>query len=359
VPQAKADQLALPLDIGDVSAAWLTQALSVSRPGVVVEQLQIGEVIHGSATKVWLLPQYNALGRSAGLPETMVLKTGFDPVMRQLAALAYARETLFFTHAAPTLDLPLPRCYFAGTDADSGQSALLLEDLRARGCRFGSILDPLDVQAVAGILDLLARLHAGYWNRTDAPELEGFDRNEGRFVVCDFLLGEDNWNRCLGAPRARDVPAPIRDRERVSRALLKLREYDRRAPACLIHGDAHVGNLYFEPDGAPRLLDWQAAMIGAWDQDVAYAITCALSTEDRRAHERELLKHYLDVLRTQGADPVPAFDEAWTAYRRQVAYGILGLLCTPQMQTDEFARIMGTRFAVAMDDLDSLRLLGQ
>lgn len=352
-----ADAVSLPLQLDDVTREWVGHALAVRHPGVEVTRLNVGEVLWGSATKVWLQLAYNDAGRQAGLPPTMLLKTGFDPKMRQLAAAAYARETRFFDAVAATLKMPLPRCYYAGTDPESAQSALLLEDLVARSCTFGRIFIPLGVDKLAETLALLARLHASYWNRTGAPALRGLDQNQERVAIIDFLVSEPNWERCLGAPRAKDIPAPIRNRERVAHALARLREHDRRGPRCLIHGDAHVGNMYFENDGSPRFLDWQAASIGCWDQDVAYIITCALTTEDRRANEQALLKHYLEELRARGVKDAPAFENAWDAHRRQVAYGILGLLCTPEMQTEEFAGIMGTRFALAMDDLDTLNLL--
>lgn len=345
----------LPLTLDDLTREWVQAALAGCFPGVSVSAFRVAEVLPGSATKVWLELEYAEGGPE--LPGTLVMKTGFDPVMRALAAPVYERESLFFARIAPTLDLVLPRCFFAATDRDSGQSALLLEDLCARGCGFGRIFEPLDAGTVARTLDYLARLHAAYWGRTDVQVLEGFDRNEGRFAVCDFLLGEDNWSHCMALPRARDIPGSIRNRERVARALVHLRTYDRQGPLCLIHGDAHLGNMYFEPDGAPRFLDWQAAMTGSWDQDVAYFITCALTTDDRRSHERMLLAHYLERLNAHGVVHVPRFEDAWEAYRRQVAYGILGLLCTPQMQTEEFAGIMGLRFARAMDDLGSLDVL--
>lgn len=349
--------LRLPLAVEDISAEWLTSALQVRHPGVRVTRLDVGNIIWGSATKVWLHPTYDAAGVAAGLPPSMVLKTGFDPRMRELAFAVYEREALFFERVAPLLSIPLPRCWFAGTDHAAQQSAVLLEDLVARGCTFGKNTDPITVDEVRTLLGLLADLHARWWDRADDPAVRDFTSGEARFAIVDFLLGPDNWARCVEGPRGAGLPPAIRDRARVAGAVVKLRTFDREGPRCLIHGDAHRGNLYFEPDGAPRLLDWQASLLGSWVQDVAYLATGSLATGDRRAHEQDLLQHYLERLRSHGLDGVPSFDAAWLAWRRQVAYGILGLLCTPEMQSEEYATVMGTRFAVAMDDLGTLKLL--
>lgn len=353
---SKSTAVRLPLDVEDITAAWLTSALQPRFPGVHVTRLTIGNIIWGSATKVWLLPEYNRVGIDAGLPPSMVLKSGFDPRMRELAFAVYEREALFFEGIAPLLSIPLPKCFFAGTDHAAKQSAVLLEDLVARGCTFGRNTDPVPVGEVRTLLGLLADLHARWWAKPDDPAVREFRSNDARFAIVDYLLGPDNWARCVDGPRGSGLPAPIRNREKVAGAIVGLRAFDQQGPRCLIHGDAHRGNLYFEPDGAPRLLDWQACTLGSWVQDVAYLATGALSTPDRRANEQDLLMYYLKRLRSHGLDGVPAFDEAWTAWRRQVAYGFLGLLCTPEMQSEEYATVMGTRFAVAMDDLGTLGL---
>ena len=57
----------------------------------------------------------------------------------------------------------------------------------------------------------------------------------------------------------------------------------------------------FEP-GNPRpvVVDWQTAAWAGVSLDVAYFIGGCLSTEDRRAHEPDLLTHYHDALRRGG-----------------------------------------------------------
>ena len=63
---------------------------------------------------------------------------------------------------------------------------------------------------------------------------------------------------------------------------------------CVIHGDPHLGNLFLDAAGQPSLLDWQLVQRGMWYVDVGYHIASTLTVEDRRASERELLRHYLE-----------------------------------------------------------------
>lgn len=347
--------LALPLTVDEVTPAWLTVALGERYPGVEVLDSAVSDVMEGSATKVRLRLTYNDAGSERALPETMVLKAGFNEMMRQLAGPLYRNEVLFFLHAAPHLAVPLPRSYYAASDEDSGQSLLLLEDLDAAGSTFGDIHVPLSPEAVRESLALLARVHAAFWDRADIPPVSELKSGaDGQRAVVDFLLSEENWDRCADLGRFDTLPTRVRDRARVAAAINGVLNAPAAGPRCLVHGDAHLGNMYFDSDGGPRFLDWQAAGGSEWVADIAYFIVCAMDTDDRRTYERDLLAHYFDELRGAGAEAIPSLDEAWDGYRHQVVYGLLGLLCTPEMQSESFSRTMGTRFACAIDDLDSL-----
>ncbi len=63
------------------------------------------------------------------------------------------------------------------------------------------------------------------------------------------------------------------------------------APHTVMHGDAHLGNVYFR-DGRPGLLDWQAVRRGHPSRELAYTLVTSLTPPDRRAAERELLDQY-------------------------------------------------------------------
>jgi len=75
----------------------------------------------------------------------------------------------------------------------------------------------------------------------------------------------------------------------------------RGGPGTVSHGDFRLDNLLFQPDDPrPVVVDWQTAAWGGASADVAYFIGGCLGTEDRRAHEQELLAHYHDALRRRG-----------------------------------------------------------
>ena len=90
---------------------------------------------------------------------------------------------------------------------------------------------------------------------------------------------------------------------------------------CVIHGDQHVGNLFVDAAGVPHLLDWQLVQRGSWSIDIGYHIASTLTVDDRRSAERDLLRHYLDSLRSFGVD-APTWDDAWAGLRWGILQGL-------------------------------------
>jgi hypothetical protein len=99
--------------------------------------------------------------------------------------------------------------------------------------------------------------------------------------------------------------------------------------------------------------------VGAAMRDASYFLMMAMSVEDRRLHERELLRHYLDVRHTLGAEPI-APDDAWLAYRLHAAYTVPAccqIVVFPENVTERrrvFAEAFLGRAEAAVADLDAL-----
>ena len=64
----------------------------------------------------------------------------------------------------------------------------------------------------------------------------------------------------------------------------------------------------------------QLVQRGGWYLDVGYHIASALTVEDRRHAERDLVRHYLDRLAAGGVD-APPWDDAWLGLRRGILHG--------------------------------------
>ena len=75
------------------------------------------------------------------------------------------------------------------------------------------------------------------------------------------------------------------------------------------------------PDDDVGFLDWQMVRRGNWSLDLGYFLQGALTIEDRRRSERELLDEYRAAL-TLPADEMPSADEVLLRYRASVAHGL-------------------------------------
>lgn len=345
----------MPRTVDGLTPAWLTAAMEERHPGVRVASVEPEDVMAGSATKVRLSVAYDE-GSGSDLPTSLVVKSCFDEALRPLVETPNATEVRFFSDVAPHLgNLEIPACHGAATD-ETGQSILLLEDLGERGISFGRATEPLSIDVVEQALEQQARFHAHWWD-DPGGEPAGLEIGAiGLRAVMEFILGPESWENALTLPRAQHVPTHLRDRERIQAAVLRLWEQDAHPPHCFIHGDTHLGNLYFLPDGAPGLLDWQTAQRGHWAHDVAYFVTGALTVEDRRANDRALLRYYLEALGSHGVD-APDFDAAWYDFRRHLVHGFTWVVCPTSMQPEDVCSSNTERFAAAVDDLDVLPLL--
>jgi len=342
--------------VEEISAAWLTALLSARRPSAQVTRFRVDKVIGGTATKVRLELEYDDQGRRLGLPPSLWLKAGFEAKSHtdHLRAV-YLGEALFYRDLAAELDLGPPGAYGAFVDEASMQSYVLLEDLIPRHVAFGHATRPLTPEEAARVLELLAKLHARYWG---GARLRSFDWLQGggaliKSGVHDLTYGPEIWDRSAGLPRGRLMTGRMADRQEMHRIMQAVLAYDQAHAACLAHGDAQLMNLYFEPDGSPGLLDWQTVMFGHWAHDVTEFVVTALTIEDRRAAERDLVAGYVEALRRRGV-PAPSHAEAWEEYGRHTAYTFHWALCQPEWQPEEVCLANAERACAAIADHDSL-----
>jgi len=347
----------LPLTLQEITPEWLTAALRKRDPDVCVDEVDIVEVIRGTSTKIRIRPRY----REARIarPETMIVKGGFETHSAAMQPM-YFNEMRFYRDVQPRIDMLSPVCYYAGTDTESHQSIILMEDLRRPGVEFCHPLHSQSYAQVARRLEAIARYHAQTWNSPDLAPGGRLDwvggRHEGWSVEYqERYLAPEVWQHYMELPRAVAVPRVFRDREWMRNALHHLRDYHRQWPQCLHHGDTHLGNLYIEPNGAPGFFDPQVSR-GPWQLEVTYHLIAALDIRDRRLWEKDLLRHYLQALAAQGVE-APSFEPAWEAHCREIVYGLfIFLINETRFQTETINTAYTARFGAAALDNASFEL---
>ncbi|HEY8525283.1 MAG TPA: phosphotransferase [Acidimicrobiales bacterium] len=323
---------------------WLTDALADTAAGERVVAVEQADSVRTLAEKVRFTVTFERPGGERRV-EPYCVKGHFDDSPNTLMP-----ETRFYRELRPLLDVRTPRAHYTGIDEESGRSLIIMDDVVARGGRFLSAHTPYNLATCRDSLEQLARLHAATWG----DDRWNVDWLRPRIASMRRMYATDRLQQLLDDGRGGpDMPADLRDAHALVAAMDKAAE----APAtCVIHGDTHSGNVYLDAEGRASWLDWQVTQRGHWSTDVSYHIATVLDIEDRRAHEADLLRHYLDALRTHGVTP-PPWDEAWERYTLGFVHGWFLWVIT-QISSRAVVLIHIPRLAAALTDHRTFRRLG-
>jgi hypothetical protein len=298
--------------------AWLSAALGLSFPGIEVTDVHPGPVVSRVSTNARFRIECRG-DLPPALPADLCVKGYFTDCSDTAAVsrTAGVPEAQFYRLLARGSGVRTLECVYADVDPATEHGIVITGDVAAHGATFLDALSPYRADQVAQSLEQYAVLHGRTWGGDPsdepwlAPRLEATMRARGLREI------RGNFEGPIGSL----VPQSVRDPERLSVAVRRLAELLEEAePRCLLHGDAHVGNLYLDADGRPCLVDWQLVQRGPWYIDVGYHLGCTMGTEERRRAESDLLAHYLDRLRAVGVD-APSWDEARRMVRLGMVYG--------------------------------------
>lgn len=352
----------IPRDLQQITASWLTSMLANRYPGIVVESMQTIEVRNGHTTKLRLQLAFNEVGKQAKIPEQLCIKAnwseGFDS--GDICEL----EARFYYYIRENLNIPAPACYYTDWDGDgSGQGMVVMEDLAIDGGVFGHSTQHIGVDAVAHALEGLAQLHGAWWGSDKLQRYDWLQTSMQTTVDCEQLRQLWSFSQLnIAKPEyQRILPAwLLEDEQRLERAFDKLVAYEQAqtGPMCVVHGDAHIGNSYLRPNGERLWIDWQLVRKGHPWRDITYFMLGTLTIDERRTEEQRLLKLYLDVLRSTGAEQVLTDDQAMQQYRRWPIYGMQAWLAN-QDEWGQHGLHIVERFYQAAEDLDTLKLIEQ
>jgi hypothetical protein len=224
-------------------------------------------------------------------------------------------EVRFYNEVAAQVPIAYPAALAAYAQWGRG-TTLVLEDVTETGAVPGVPGEALTAEQAGAVVDMLARLHATFWdhgrlNQTypwlDGPIRRLEDRLGALFAVPLMRRGLRQAGTvvpvCLHAPAL----AYARHRQHAMRVVSA-------GPRTLIHHDCHAGNLYWR-GAEPGLLDWQLVRVGEGIGDLAYLLATALDPDTRRLHEADLLVRYRHSLSDYGA---PSLDPDYLQQRYRV-----------------------------------------
>ncbi|KUH80257.1 MULTISPECIES: phosphotransferase [unclassified Mycobacterium] len=346
-----AAELSLPGNWDEITPDWMTAALAEHFPGATVERVTVALRDDGTNRRARL-----ALTYSAGSGPATVFAKAVDPDHAELVALTSGlfHEPRLFSSGV-TLPLDHPTVYAALIDEPGSNFLMIMEDVVARGADPRDSTRPMSVEQVANGVRGLARMHSQFWGERLIADpalgwLEPFVAFEGLeyapLHIAHERLGNSVSSEILGLSGTElfvDVWA---------RYIGTLTT----APQTLLHGDPHIGNTYVLPGDEVGFLDWQMARRGNWSLDLGYFLQGALTIEDRRRCERDLLDEYRAALTLPAAE-LPSAEEVWLRYRASVAHGLAIWMATlsggDAWQDAAVCLALAQRYSAAFLDLDT------
>lgn len=343
----------VPTTFEGLDAAWLASVFDgAGLPGLAGAACL--DPIVGTATKMRMGLEW---GGGEG-PARIMVKGGFSEHRLRMSYI-YAHEARFFREIAGQLDIVVPRCFATAEDPDARQYLVMLEDLDLSATRYCRVTHPLSRSESEAFLDVMARLHARLWNDAafePGGALETVNRWQAlppgaRGAYLQGQLQPETYALYTAMPRGLALPALFHDAGRMRAALERATRFGEERPWCLVHGDFHLGNLYFTADGTPGVLDWQTWSRGHWAHDLTYFLVSALDMLDRRRWIEALIGHYLERLSVHGVSQVPSHAAAMEAFRIHIPYGLCVWLVNPvAFQGEANNCAVAPRFALAAID---------
>lgn len=153
--------------------------------------------------------------------------------------------------------------------------------------------------ADVGIIQLMfreiAKLHALTY-RPAAATAVGYPDPRVAAVVRKHLPGENKGMEWIAGAIEHYQSSALQSQKKMWSAIAN---YVAQLPTCVSHGDYRMGNMLFNHDFTETIAcDWEANCNTFLLWDVAYAMLCSLSPEDRTKHLDALLVYYLDIMKS-------------------------------------------------------------
>lgn len=367
----------LPTRPEDLSVVALNQVIANHTPNVslagfeVVENHVWGGGQASSAGRIVIAPEYAPSARR-DLPRHIVIKVAKSVPGQEGdpneggsgSGQLYANEVNVYNYLRPADFLEAPLTLGGAFDPGTKTFLLLMEDLRDRDAVFATMRVPTSIGRMRSLIEQLAGLHARYWNGRGAAASFDWLDDHTRGAIHDLFTSSQVSRFVEHQVATEQFKKEMLERLRLTPGDLftqfqRVQKHQAGLPQTVCHGDMHIGNTYILPGDKGGLLDWQLTARGYCMHDISYIIATGLSIGDRRAHERDLLGYYRELLLAKGVAEAPTADELWLEYRRAMAWNVyIGWLITPVVNYGwEITVAAHLRTMTAYEDLETMRSL--
>jgi aminoglycoside/choline kinase family phosphotransferase len=308
---------AVPEALEAIDAAFLAEHTGWHVESVEIESIGAGVGFIGQLARLWLTGE--------GTPPSVIAKLPTaDPGGRMLGQMMrlWEREHHFYAHVAHQLHLRTPLAHVNLFEPDGPASVLILEDLAP--LRPGDQVAGVGPDEAALVIDHLAAFHAQWWEHPSLDTFEWMPSIDDPMVEMVGPMFHAGWSGFCDRYAGTLPDRTLRWAERFVSLVPNWLATYREAPRTILHGDARLDNMFFGDVAAGEspfaVVDWQMAMRAPGGGDLAYFVLTNLDSATRRAHERDLVARYGEVLLSLG---VPADQVDLTALWQGYLEGVL------------------------------------
>ena len=301
--------LAIPDEPDGLTPQWLTAALregGTLDAGTVTsasaQQINAGQ---GFAGRVYRLALTYAGDDAAAASMIAKLPVADADVRAMLDVIGlYRNEASFYTELAGDVGIRVPRHYYIGQDTEASRYILLLEDLAP--ATIGDSVSGLDVPVAERVLELLASMHARWWNSERLAQFDWLYPPSASARLVQHQLAS-TW-ASFPAEMRREIDG---DAAAVIDALAprwaQVAEQLSEPPWTLAHGDFRADNLALatDEDRSVIVFDWQVASRSRGAADVAYFLPSIGAGGSTPAARDVLLRHFHEALLAHGVTDYP------------------------------------------------------
>lgn len=217
----------------------------------------------------------------------------------------YFREVKFYQNLQNRARISTPQCFHSDLNEETHDFVLIMEDLAP--AEQGDQLKGCSLEESRLVLSEAAKLHAAYWNEESLDQHHWIQETSNAPEVIPPEMFVATWEgfKARYGDRVTDRAKHIGDRLSCN---LEAYGEKRLGNKTLIHTDFRPDNMLFAtPAGGKPLtvVDWQSFAYGPAASDIGYFIAGAITPEERKANEKDLLGFYSESLGKEGAGEYP------------------------------------------------------
>lgn len=301
------------------------------------------------------------------VPASVVVKLASPDETSRATGIAlrnYEREVKFYQQLVSSIDVRSPKCWFSDWNSDTGDIAIVLEDMSP--AEQGDQIDGCGIFEAQLAIDQLVKIQGPRWADESLLQVDWLQRRGSGDIdelSAVFQMVLPGFLAVYTEAISNEVGTE--GLEFVNALSTKIKDYvlKKDAPYTITHGDYRLDNLLFATQAGGVdccVVDWQTPGHGNGVGDLAYFIGAGLLPEQRRTLETELVDRYIAGIENYGHQ----LDHDWVRdhYRREAISGVVMAVIASQIvgrttRGDKMFEVMATRHLLQGLDNNSLGLL--